>query len=165
MNEFIERLVDALRVELQQYGEMLALLEQQQQFVVQRSGAALLENLAAINAQTSVIQVARQQREELQRQLSTSLQFPADAKFKTLLGGVPEPHRELVKALVDEINQCLRRVQRRARQNHLLLRCSVEMMQRFMAMLFPASSVTTYNQAGKACAGHTGCPGLYEVVG
>src|SRR5580704_17288368 len=115
MNDFIEHLINALREELQQYGEMLALLEQQHQFVVQRSGAALLENLAAINAQTSVIQVARREREKFQTQLSLSRHLPADARFSTLLGEVPEPHRGLVKTLVDEISQCLRRVQQRAR--------------------------------------------------
>jgi len=165
MNESIQRLIDSLRAELQQYGEMLALLEQQQYLVVQRSGAALLENLAAINAQTSVIQVARREREQFQTQLSLSVQLPADARFCSLLHEVPEPHRGLVKALVDEINHCLRRVQRRARQNHLLLSCSIEMMQRFMALLFPSSSVTTYNQSGKTAAVNVTRPGLCEVVG
>jgi flagellar biosynthesis/type III secretory pathway chaperone len=165
MNESIQQLIGALRQELQQYGEMLALLEQQQHLVVQRSGAALLENLAAINAQTSVIQVARREREQFQTQLSVSLQLPADARFSSLLPEVPEPHRGLVKTLVDEINQCLRRVQQRARQNHLLLSCSIEMMQRFMARLFPSSSVMTYNQSGKTSAVNTTRPGLCEVVG
>ena len=165
MNEFIERLIGALREELQQYGELLALLEQQQQLVIQRSSAALLENLASINAQTSVVQVARREREQFQRQLSTSLQLPADATFARLLGVVPEPQRGLVATLVDEINRCLRRVQHQSRQNHVLLRCSVEMMQRFMGMLFPASFVTTYNHAGKASAVNAGRAGLCEVIG
>jgi flagellar biosynthesis/type III secretory pathway chaperone len=165
MNDFIQRLIDALREELQQYGEMLALLEQQRHLVVQRSGAALLENLVQINGQTSVIQVARREREQLQTQLSLSLQLPGDARFSNLLGKVPEPYRGLVKTLVDEINQCLRRVQQRARQNHLLLSCSIEMMQRFMALLFPSSSVTTYNQAGKTSASSNARPGLCEVLG
>jgi len=165
MNEFIEQLIGALREELQQYGELLALLEQQQQLVIQRSSAALLDNLAAINAQTSVIQVARRQREQFQRQLSTSLQLPADATFARLLGVVPEPQRGLVAALVEEINRCLRRVKEQSRQNHVLLRCSVEMMHRFMGMLFPASFVTTYNHAGKASAVNAGRTGLCEVIG
>jgi flagellar biosynthesis/type III secretory pathway chaperone len=165
MNESIQRLIDALREELQQYGEMLALLEQQRHLVVQRSGGALLENLAAINGQTSVIQVARREREQLQSKLSLSMRLPADARFSSLLPEVQEPYRGLVKTLVDEINQCLRRVQQRARQNHLLLSCSIEMMQRFMATLFPSSSVTTYNQSGKTFAVNNLRPGLCEVVG
>jgi flagellar biosynthesis/type III secretory pathway chaperone len=165
MNELIQGLINALREELQQYGEMLALLEQQQKLVVQRSGAALLDNLAAINAQTSVIQVARRDREQFQTRLSLSRQLPADARFSSLLREVPEPHRGLVKTLVGEINQCLRRVQQRARQNHLLLSCSVEMMQRFMALLFPSSSVTTYDQSGKTFAVNNARSGLCEVVG
>jgi flagellar biosynthesis/type III secretory pathway chaperone len=165
MNEFIEQLIGALREELQQYGELLALLEQQQQLVMIRASTALLENLAAINAQTSVVQVARREREQFQRQLSTSLQLPADATFARLLGVVAEPQQGLLETLVDEINRCLRRVQQQSRQNHVLLRCSVEMMQRFMATLFPASFVTTYNQAGKATAVNGGRAGLCEVIG
>ena len=62
MNEQVQPLIDALREELQQYGEMLALLDQQQDLVVRRDTGQLLENLAAINAQTSVVQIARQYR-------------------------------------------------------------------------------------------------------
>lgn len=166
MNEQIELLINALREELGQYGEMLALLEQQQQLVMQRATDKLLQNLAAVNAQTSVIDVARRERERRQRELNALLQLPPDAKFADVLKILPEPYPPLVRALVDEINQCLRRVRQRARQNHLLLSRSVEMMQRFIATLFPAAaSVTTYNQTGKVAAAGAVAPSLCEVVG
>jgi flagellar biosynthesis/type III secretory pathway chaperone len=165
MNELLQSLIESLREELQQYGEMLALLDQQQQHVIQRKTEALLQNLVAINAQTSIIQVARRERERRQGELNQSLQLPAEATFSQLYPRLPEPYAPLVKALVDEINQCLRRVKQRAGQNHLLLSKSVEVMQRFMAMLFPSSSVTTYNQTGKAATINARRTGLCEVVG
>jgi flagellar biosynthesis/type III secretory pathway chaperone len=165
MNEQIEFLIRALRQELGQYGEMLALLEQQQQLVMQRATDALLHNLAAVNAQTSVIEVARREREQRQSELNELLQLPPDGPFAESLKMLPEPYPPLVKALVDEINRCLRRVQQRARQNHLLLSRSVEMMQRFISTLFPAAAVTTYNQTGKAAASGAVASSLCEVVG
>lgn len=166
MNEQIEVLIASLREELQQYGEMLALLDQQQQLVMDRATGKLLENLAAVNAQSSVIQVARQQREQRQRELNAALQLPAEAPFRELTRVLPEPSALLLNALVDEINQCLHRVHKRARQNHLLLSRSVEMIQRLVATLFPSSAVTTYSPTGRvASAPVAGSGGLCEVLG
>jgi flagellar biosynthesis/type III secretory pathway chaperone len=162
MNEQIQALVETLREELQQYGEMLALLDQQQELVVRRDTAKLLENLAAINAQTSVIQVARQQREQRQRELNALVRLPPDATFRELLPLLSDEYRLLVQALVNEVNQCLYRVQQRTRQNHLLLSRSVEMIQRFIATLFPANAVTTYASNGRVAT--AGSSGLCEVT-
>jgi flagellar biosynthesis/type III secretory pathway chaperone len=161
MNQPIQSLIEALREELQQCGEMLALLDQQQECVVRRDTARLLENLAAINAQTSVIQVARQQREQRQRELNARLRLPADATFRELLPSLSPEYRLLVQALVGEVNQCLTRAQQRARQNHLLLSRSVEMIQRFIATLFPAQGGTTYAADGRV--GAAGRGGFCEV--
>jgi len=162
MNEPVQSLIEALREELQQCGEMLALLDQQQELVVRRDTGKLLENLAAINAQTSVIQVARQQREQQQRALNALVQLPANATFRELLPLLSDERRLLVQALVDEVNQCLHRVHQRTRQNHLLLSRSVEMIQRFIATLFPANGVTTYASDGRVTT--TGGSGLCEVT-
>ena len=141
---------------------MLALLDQQQELVVRRDTGKLLENLAAINAQTSVIQVARQQREQRQRELNALMRLPADTTFRDLLPVLSDEYRLLVQALVDEVNQCLYRVQQRTRQNHLLLSRSVEMIQRFVATLFPANGVTTYAANGRVAT--AGGSGLCEVT-
>jgi flagellar biosynthesis/type III secretory pathway chaperone len=162
MNEQAQLLVVALREELEQCGEMLALLDQQQELVVRRDTGKLLENLAAINAQTSVIQVARQQREQRQHELNALLGLPANAAFCELLPRLTDEYRLLVGALVAEVNQCLYRVQQRTRQNHLLLSRSVEMIQRFVATLFPANGVTTYAADGRVAT--AGSSGLCEVT-
>jgi flagellar biosynthesis/type III secretory pathway chaperone len=132
---------------------------------MQRSTDALLQNLAAVNGQTSVIEVARREREQRQRELNALLQLPTESTFAELLKLIPEPYPPLLKALVDEINGCLQRVRQRTRQNHLLLSRSVEMMQRFISTLFPAAAVTTYNQTGKAAVRGAVASGMCEVLG
>jgi flagellar biosynthesis/type III secretory pathway chaperone len=165
MNESTQRLINALREELQQYGEMLALLDKQQDLVVRRDSSAILNNLAMINGQASVIQVARRERELRQQELNTSLRLFTNATFAELIRRLPPELQPLMQALMDEINQCLRRVQHRARQNHLLLSRSLEMLQQFIATLFPSHMVTTYNQAGRVSGGILTSGGLCEVAG
>jgi flagellar biosynthesis/type III secretory pathway chaperone len=165
MNEPTQRLIDALREELQQYGEMLALLDKQQDLVVRRDSNEILKNLAMINGQASVIQVARRERELRQQELNTTLQLFTNATFAELIRRLPPELQPLVQALMDEINQCLRRVQHRARQNHLLLSRSMEMLQQFIATLFPSRMVTTYNQAGRVANGVPSSGGFCEVAG
>src|SRR5215467_9867284 len=64
MNDLLHNLIEALREELKQYGEMLAMLEQQQQSVVHRQTNALLQNIAEVNAQSNIIAAVRHEREQ-----------------------------------------------------------------------------------------------------
>ena len=48
MSELVHNLIEALREELKQYGEMLALLEHQLQLVVLRQGEDLLQLKALV---------------------------------------------------------------------------------------------------------------------
>ena len=68
MTESIQQLITALREELQQYGEMLALLDRQQQLIVIRAGAEVFQSVGLIQTQATVIMSARVRREECRRQ-------------------------------------------------------------------------------------------------
>jgi len=129
-------LIEALRNELQQYGEMLALLDNQpQELAVQRAGEAVTESSAAIQAQSATIQAARQRRQGVQQELARTLQQPEDASLTGLIPLFPEQYRPLISALVQENNELLQRVGQRARQNQHLLQQSLELMQNFIATL------------------------------
>ena len=67
MIEHIQNLIEALREELQQYGEMLALLDQQHQFIMIRSAAEVFQSISPIQGQGSTIQIARANREKYRR--------------------------------------------------------------------------------------------------
>ena len=158
-------LIQTLRDELQQYGEMLALLDQQQEFVVSRAADEMLQTSSAIQAQTVTVHAARDRREECRRELAVTLGLQADAPFAKIIPELPLDYRPLVSALVDENNTLLVRIQQRARQNHLLLSRSVALMQRFMESLMPALRSTVYNGNGGLIPGATPLRPLYEGVG
>lgn len=83
MSTFVHHLIEALRQELQQYGEMLALLEQQQGS--RRGTEEVLRSISAINTQMEVIQSVREQSQAARRRLAENLEQPADCSFSRLI--------------------------------------------------------------------------------
>ena len=148
MKAELESLIATLREELTQYGELLSLLEQQQDLIVSRSAEGLLENLGAINAQVPVVAAARQHRDQLRKDLASAMGQPTTFSFRQLLTLIPSEYKPLLEALVEEINDLLIRSQQRLRQNHLLLSRSLDLMQQMIFSLFPSSGGQTYNQMG-----------------
>ena len=132
MTATLEQVIEALRDELQQYGEMLALLEAQHAAVARRESGSVLTSVPAIEAQSSAIQDARRTRETHQRQLAWALGRPDSITFQELLPLLPDDYRPLISALVQEINELLGRVRHFAEQNHTQLRRSLELMERFL---------------------------------
>lgn len=152
MNELLQNLIEALREELKEYGEMLALLDQQQDLVTHRQTQDLLQCVTTVIAQAETIAAARSEREQRQRRLATQLGLPEDATFAALLPLLPAGYRSLTQALVQENNELLVRIQQRAHQNHLLLSRAVELMQRFLGTFFPGVQPTTGNANGRVPA-------------
>ena len=148
MTAELEQLIETLREELTQYGELLALLEQQQDLIVSRSAEGLLENLGAINAQVPIIAAAREKRDRLRKDLAIALGHAATTSFRQVLPFVPKEYRPLLEALVEEINDLLMRSQQRLRQNHMLLSRSLDLMQQMIFSLFPSSGGQTYGKTG-----------------
>ena len=161
----LPRLIEALRHELHQYGEMLALLDRQQEAVMIRAGDEVLQSVTAISDHLAHVAAARGEREACQQLIAEALQQSRDKDFTELLPLRPGKFQPAVEALVRENNELLIRVQQRARQNHLLLSRSVELMQRFLHALIPASQPTIYNGAGSVEAAPPQTQPLYEAVG
>ena len=165
MNEKLDRLVDALRHELQQYGEMLALFERQQEHLMKRNADEVMSSAALINAQGGAIQDARRDRVERLQELAESLSVPPDGTLGTLLPALPASRRPQVQALMDENNRLLGRIQVRARQNHLMLSHSLEHMTRFLHSIMGSSQVRTYDGGGSLAGSQLPAHSLYEAVG
>jgi flagellar biosynthesis/type III secretory pathway chaperone len=165
MKDILSNLIEALREELKQYGEMLALLDQQQQLVMRRQTAALPDSANSINSQAEVLRGARHEREQRQRNLARLLDLPEDVNFKTLIPKLPADYQPLIGALVDENNELLTRVQARARQNHLLLSHCVDLMQQFIHSIFPAAKPVTYDGNGHAPLVNVPAQAIYQAVG
>ena len=165
MTEKIERLIESLRHELEQYGEMLALLDQQQDQVVRRAADEIINTVSAIQGHGEVIQAARQRREASHRELATGLELAPEATLAELTAALPARFRPLVQALTEENNQLLFRVRDRARQNHILLGYSVELMQQFINVLVARPQTPVYNGAGEVAPSAPGRSALLEAVG
>ncbi len=148
MTEQLQSLIAALRNELEQYGEMLALLDQQQELVISRSANQILETVTSVNAHASVFQAARQHREECQAELSQLLQLEDGTPFVTILRYLPDEYRVLLQALIEENNRLLTRVRHRARQNQLLLSRSLELVQNLLLTFTTATQTAVYNDRG-----------------
>ena len=165
MNDLLHNLIEALREELKQYGEMLAVLEQQQNSVVQRRADDLLQNVACVNSQVEAIAAVRGERELHQRNVARLLGLDNDASFASIVPELPADYRPLVQALVQENNELLVRIHNRTRQNLLLLSHAVELMQQLINTIFPGGSPKTYNNAGRLPVNTLPQHSLYESVG
>lgn len=164
MNQDLTTLIESLREELRQYGQMLVLLDEQQSRIIQRHNDELLDATAAVNSQGNAIQSARRQREEAQRQLARTLQMGGDAPLTHMAPLLPADYRPLLNALMQENNHLLQRIQQRARQNYLLLRRSLELLDQFINSFCPAKP-PVYNGVGALQALPESSFSLYEAVG
>ena len=164
MNTPLESFIQSLRDELQQYGEMLARLESQQEQVMTRNSNDILQTSDAVQEQGRVIEATRREREQAQRTLAAALQHPGTATLAEIIPLLPAPYQPLTHALVNENNQLLQRIHHRARQNHLLLNRSLELLQRFINTLCPSNTPVYTGRGGLSAVLPTPFS-LYEAVG
>jgi flagellar biosynthesis/type III secretory pathway chaperone len=165
MIETINLLIDALREELQNYGEMLVLLDRQQSYLVTREVSEVFQSISLIKAQGAAIQQSRALRESKRRAVALNLLQAPEAIFAILIPLLPADYQPLLRALVEENNELLMRVRRRARQNHLMLRRSVELMQELLNTLLPSRQGSIYDGTGSRPPSATAPCRLYEAVG
>jgi hypothetical protein len=159
----LDNLIEALRNELQQYGEMLALLDHQRELVKQRGSDDILHSISAISTQSAMIQVARETRMFNQRQLAQALKETLDAPFGRLIPRLPAEYQPLVRALIQENNELLQRVRDHAQENQVLLRRSADMMQQFITAISPHKRATPSGKDGRAPAAEPVGP-FYEAI-
>ena len=151
MNEELNSLITALREELTQYGEVLALMQEQQQFIINRSANELLLNLNVVNEQMEKVSVARNHREARRRALVATLGCSEETTFRQMTEMLPEERQPLLTALVEEINQLLKNIKKWVKQTNMLLRRSLDLHNQIMQGMFPSSSSTagTYGRGGQ----------------
>jgi hypothetical protein len=145
MIESLKKLIESLRDELKNYGEMLVLLERQQAQLVTRAAHEVSHSISLIQAQGVVIQEVREQREKCRRAVAEAAGQEENTCFAELILLLPADYQPLLKALVNENNELLFRVRRQARQNHLILQRSVELMQEVMNSLCPPGRTPVVN--------------------
>ena len=165
MNDALEKLIQALREELQQYGEMLARLDQQQEHVISRKSEDLLQATAEIEVQSKTMQRVRQERVDCQVAVAQQLGLASDATFAEMIPKLPGQYRPLVAALIQENNESLGRIHQRSRQNHILLCRSMELMSRLLGNLLPGMPSPTYTDKGGVTTGNFPAHAMYQAIG
>lgn len=165
MTDRLTELIAALREELQNYGELLGLLDRQQEYVFARDAEELFQSAGAVQAQAATLQQARARRDDLRSRVAERLGLAADAPLGAVIPLLPADYRPLVQALVHENNELLTRLQHRARQNHLLLSRSVDLMQQFLSTLLPVHDPQVYTDAGQSRRGGISPSAVFDAVG
>jgi len=137
MTQDLQQLIAALREEIKHYGEMLALLEQQQNIVQSRAADQTFAATAAIQRQANAVLEARRNSESRRRALAREWRQDESVTVLQLMPFAPPQYRPLLQSLIEENVALFQAVQSAARENHLLLSRSAESMARFLELLFP----------------------------
>ena len=144
-----EPLVGAMRTEAQEYGELLALFDEQQAAIISRAPDAVLDLDGRINAQLAMLRGCRTAREALVAGLASRREPALEPSVTEVMALFREPVRPLVQALLAEINALIGKSRRRAQQNRKLLARSVEVAQELLEKLNPEAVSRTYSPQGK----------------
>lgn len=149
MQNLLEELAAALRDELEEYGEMLALLAEQQEAIFARKVEEVSEIDEQIEGVAATIGLRRQRREEKFCQAALAYDAPQDRPLKDILPSFPESQRPLFTALIDEINDLLEVTRRKARQNQILLGRILETAREVLQSFSPEPSSAGYDSRGR----------------
>ena len=158
MNVTWELLADCLRAEVEQYGTILQLLEEQQLCLIRRNPDRLKELAAAIDGATQSADSVRRHREEILRTFAVAQGCAANATIREILATIEANVRPLIEALVLEVNRLVYRTRRFARQNHELLARACQLQQDFLRQICPGIFSQTYSASGRVSGGPAGAP-------
>lgn len=155
MNNMWESIAQSLRDELQEYGGLLNLFEEQQGALFRRDSAGVLASVSSIEQQAQAAASRRQRREQLVRDFARSQGRPAVSTLRSLLPYFPKEVRPMLEALIDEVNRLVHRARRHARQNSILLQKAIELHQEALRVLRPESFTKTYSAKGQVSVAAT----------
>jgi hypothetical protein len=131
----IGRLIEALRQELFEYGEILALMDQRRRPVQSCAGEEVWQSVLALQGQLATVHAARQERQTRWAELACALGVAPEAPTDAVLGHLPDRYRLPVEALLQENSHLLARVQQSAEVNHRMLGLAVQSMEQFLQTL------------------------------
>ena len=148
MNPDWQQLVDALRAELQEYGAVRNILDQQQKAIFARDAERVGELALTLNQQIEVSSKFRREREVLMRQIAEVNNLPLHTPLAQMRKIFPEAAQPLLQALARELIEMLNTLRRRSRQNQTLLARTCEIMEKTLQLMRPGNFVKTYSSRG-----------------
>jgi flagellar biosynthesis/type III secretory pathway chaperone len=149
MNNPWENLVECLRNEAAEYGQLLKLIEEQQQMIFKRDTAGVLRLTNAIQSQADILQDCRRGRDRAIAQFATEHGREPTSSLRSLLPAVAPEIRPQLEALIGEVNRLIHRVRRSMHLNRRLLGCTLEFHQELLRRLRPDAFTKTYARDGR----------------
>ena len=143
-----ETFVEALRKELEEYGALFNLVNEQQHVIATRATESLTALSGKIQSQTRLCNQLRLQREQLIVDLLNDWGINRElSSMAELIPLFPENNQPLIAALVEQINHMIARVRQKVRQNQLLLSRANDIIEQIIFSLQP-QTLKTYNSRG-----------------
>jgi len=124
---YVNDLIDSLREELQQYGEMLARLDDAAANNHLDAAEDALLWVEPLQEQAWLIELALCRREQTKSRLARHLRLPEGACLPDIIPLLPRHYQLLVTALMDENEAVSARVQQRCNQKRQLPRPSFDL--------------------------------------
>jgi len=165
MNITWELLAERLRNEVQDYGALLHLFEEQQTCVFERDAERLLQLVEAIKDATETAEATRHEREQCVSAFAIECSQAPNATLRALLPHLEPQVRPLIEALIAEVNRLIHRVRHIARQNHLLLSRTIELQQGVIRQICPGAFTETYSARGRVAMVGNAPAAAYNAAG
>ena len=144
-----DNLIGALRDEVQEYGELLSLFNDQQAAILERNPSRVLEVQDTIKEQLVTINDCRKRREQVAKEFAVDIGEEPGSSVRQLIDKCEETVRPLLNALIYEVNQLISKTRRRGHQNQMLLARSIEVSQQILQRLNPGGLTKTYSRRGQ----------------
>ena len=142
MNRPLQQLIDALREELQECGEMLAHLDESARLNLTTPPGTDWSGQTRADA----LLAARDAREFSCQQLAWAVQLPEAASICELIPSLPQDHQPLVDALVEENEDLWRRLYDRLQQESGWLHRAREASRQSLDLISPPDAAAAPTQ-------------------
>jgi len=144
-----DNLIGALRDEVQEYGELLSLFNDQQAAILERNPGRVLEIQDTIKEQLVTINDRRKHRELVAKEFAVTIGVEPSLTVRQLIDKCEETVRPLLNALIYEVSHLISKARRRGHQNQMLLARSIEVSQQILQRLNPGGLTKTYSRRGQ----------------
>src|SRR6187431_2740597 len=102
-SDIFDEMTQALRAEMQEYGGLVGLLDDQQQAILRGEPEAFVELGGAVHEQVNLLGAHRACREKSVRYFARSCQQPETSTLAELLAHMPASAGGMIRALIEEI--------------------------------------------------------------
>lgn len=139
--------IDALRAELEGFGELFRLIDKQRESLLKRDSNALLRATGAIESYLPAIGSLSTKRRNLQRDAAGA---DVDAEnARAVAARAPEEFRPLLEALLEEVHRLILDTRKQLSGNQLLLQRAHELNRHLCDAIMPRRRApSTYGRKG-----------------